>query len=134
MPVFIRRDMFDFLGIADECKEVTIVMRKMLGKITMAEFGVIRDYPFLMGLQLEFKFGDGSMVCDGGKYTVNMSSSCKWTSEKEKHEAIKHVMEMTYDILKDAKVKYVSDLVDIPVEVTLDDNTFHDFRILTEVL
>lgn len=109
-------------------------MRKMLGKITMAEFGVIRDYPFLMGLQLEFKFGDGGAVCDGGKYTVNMSSSCKWTSEKEKHEAIKHVMEMTYDILKDAKVKYVSDLVDIPVEVTLDDNTFHDFRILTEVL
>lgn len=28
---------------------------KLLGKITSAEFGTIRDYPFLLGLQLYFK-------------------------------------------------------------------------------
>ena len=109
-------------------------MTKMLGKITTAEFGVIRDYPFLMGLQLYFKLGDGSMVGDGGKYMVNMSDSCKWNSEKEKSEAMARAMSQVYKLLNDAKVKYVSDLVDIPVEVALDGCLFKDFRILTEVL
>ena len=39
---------------------------KELGKITFAEFGTIRDYPFLIGLQLGFHMG-GSAVMDGGK-------------------------------------------------------------------
>ena len=45
---------------------------KELGKITFAEFGTVRDYPFLIGLQLGFRM-DGSAVMDGGKYTVNIS-------------------------------------------------------------
>lgn len=40
---------------------------KELGKITFAEFGTVRDYPFLIGLQLGFRM-DGSAVMDGGKY------------------------------------------------------------------
>lgn len=47
-------------------------MTKELGKITFAEFGTIRDYPFLIGLQLGFRM-DGSAVMDGGKYTVNIN-------------------------------------------------------------
>ena len=30
---------------------------KELGKITFAEFGTIKDYPFLIGLQLGFRMG-----------------------------------------------------------------------------
>ena len=37
-------------------------------------------------------------------------------------------------ILQDAKVVYVSQLINKPVEVEIEDNTFKDFRILTEVL
>lgn len=109
-------------------------MTKMLGKIESAEFGVVYDYPFLMGLQLCFKLGNDGIVGDGGKYAVNMSDSCKWNSEKEKGEAMTLAMSQVYKLLNNAKVKNVSDLVNIPVEVTLDGNMFKDFRILTEVL
>lgn len=45
---------------------------KELGKITFAEFGTIRDYPFLIGLQLGFRM-DGSAVMDGGLWWLGKS-------------------------------------------------------------
>lgn len=105
---------------------------KELGKITFAEFGTIRDYPFLIGLQLGFSMG-GSGVMDGGKYTVNISPECKW-KELNREATITKSIEEVDRILKDAKVNYVSELVNKPVEVTMENNTFKDFRILTEVL
>lgn len=105
---------------------------KELGKITFAEFGTVRDYPFLIGLQLGFRM-DGSAVMDGGKYTVNISPECKWKKMNREATIIKSIEEVNR-ILKDAKVNYVSELLNKPVEVTMEDNTFKDFRILTEVL
>ena len=105
---------------------------KELGKITFAEFGTVRDYPFLIGLQLGFRM-DGSGVMDGGKYTVNISPECKWKEMNREATIIKSIEEVNR-ILKDAKVNYVSELLNKPVEVTIEDNTFKDFRILTEVL
>ena len=106
---------------------------KILGKIDFAEYGTIRDYPFLIGIQLGFKLGDGCGIMDGGKYTVNIDRECRW-SEPERACAVTFSIERVYQILKDAKVNYVSQLVNKPVEVTIDKNTFKDFRILTEVL
>lgn len=106
---------------------------KLLGKITSAEFGTIRDYPFLIGLQLRFKM-DGSSVGDGGRYTVNISDEYKWESSDEKFNAYEKVLKSVNGLLKDAKANYVSELIGKPVEVTLESNTFKDFRILTEVL
>ena len=107
---------------------------KVLGKIDFAEFGTIGDYPFMIGLQLGFSLGGGtSGVMDGGKYTVNISSDCNW-KEVNREEGITKVVEKVNDILKDAKVNYVSQLKGKPVEVTLVNYTFRDFRILTEVL
>lgn len=105
---------------------------KELGKITFAEFGTVRDYPFLIGLQLGFRM-DGSAVMDGGKYTVNISPECKWKKMNREATIIKSIEEVNR-ILKDAKANYVSELLNKPVEVTMEDNTFKDFRILTEVL
>ena len=107
-------------------------VEKKLTKISFAEFGTVRDYPFLMGLQLGF-CSDGFCVMDGGRYMVNISSECKWT-EKERAEAITKIIDKINQILKDAKVNYVSELVGKPVEVTIEDNCFKSFRILTEVL
>lgn len=107
-------------------------MEKELGKITFAEYGTISDYPFLIGLQLGFEFG-GSSVMDGGKHTVNIGKACKWT-EKERSVAVTETVERVYEILKAAKVNYVSELIGKPVEVTLDGGWYVDFRILTEVL
>lgn len=106
---------------------------KILGKITFAEFGTIRDYPFLIGLQLGFDLAGGASIMDGGKYTVNISPECKW-QERSRADTIVKTVEFINKILKDAKVKYVSQLINKPVEVTIEKNTFKDFRILTEVL
>ena len=106
---------------------------KILGKINFAEYGTVRDYPFLIGLQLGFKLGDGAGVMDGGSNTINISKECRW-EESERKEAITVSVEKVYQILKDAKVNYVSQLVNKPVEVTIEKNCFKDFRILTEVL
>lgn len=106
---------------------------KILGKINFAEYGTVRDYPFLIGLQLGFKLGDGTGVMDGGSNTINISKECKW-EETEREAAITVSVEKVYQILKNAKVNYVSELINKPVEVTIDKNCFKDFRILTEVL
>lgn len=106
---------------------------KILGKIDFAEYGTVRDYPFLIGLQLGFKLGDGTGVMDGGSNTINISKECRW-EESEREAAVTVSVEKVYQILKDAKVNYVSQLVNKPVEVTIDKNCFKDFRILTEVL
>ena len=109
------------------------VTGKILGKISSAEFGTVRDYPFLMGLQLGFKLGDGCGIMDGGMYTINFSKECRWDkNEKEKDVTVK--MDDLYKLLKDAKVNYVSELKNKPVEVEIENNTFKGFRILTEVL
>ena len=106
---------------------------KILGKITSAEYGQVPDYPFLFGLQLGFKLADATYISSGSKYTVNISPECKWRSES-REQALVNSMEQVNRILDDAKVNYVSQLVNKPVEVTIENNCFKDFRILTEVL
>ena len=106
---------------------------KILGKITSAEYGMVKDYPFLFGLQLHFSLGGSSNIGCGCVYTYNISEGCKWTPEKRQRTITKSV-DTIHKFLKDAKVSYVSELINIPVEVTIENNTFKDFRILTEVL
>ena len=110
-----------------------MITGKNLGKITFAEYGTIKDHPFLIGLQLGFKLGDGTSVMDGGSNTVNINEECRW-EEAEREAAITVSIEKLHKILEDAKVNYVSQLINKPVEVTIDKNCFKDFRILTEVL
>lgn len=109
------------------------MVEKMLGKITFAEFGKIAEYPFLIGLQLGFEMS-GCGVFDGGKYTVNISKECKWKTPEDRMCAITASVEKINEILTAAKVNRISELEGKPVEVTLENNTFKDFRILTEVL
>lgn len=104
-----------------------------LGKIVFAEFGQYPDRPFLFGLHLHFEFGGGG-VGDGGKYTFNISEECKWDSEQQRMRIAFDKLEFVNKILTSAKVNYVSQLIGKPVEITIVDNVFKDFRILTEVL
>lgn len=110
------------------------MIEKELGKIDFAEYGTIKDYPFLVGLQLYFHLGNGCSIGDGGKYTVNLSDGCKWKNSDERNIAIAESVDFTNQLLEDAKVSYISELVGKPVEVTIENNIFKDFRILTEVL
>ncbi len=105
---------------------------KFLGKIISAEFGRVEERPFLIGLQLVFKI-DPYTVNDGGKYCVNISKDCRW-GDDSRVEIITQYVEYVAQVLKDANCNYVSELVNKPVEVTVEGNTFKDFRILTEVI
>ena len=108
--------------------------RKVLGKIDYAEFGTVYDYPFLIGLQLGFSLADRSYIMSGGKYTVNISPDCEWKNF-DRADTVTKTVDHIDKILRDAKVNYVSELINKPVEVIIDDNDiFKDFRILTEVL
>jgi len=101
---------------------------KVLGKIGIAKFGQIPDYPYMVGLQLCFSLSDDSSCCDGGIHTVN--TDCK------NNPLCATLLSRVNKILNDAKVTSVDQLVGIPVEVTLTNHygTFKEFRILTEVL
>lgn len=72
------------------------------------------------------------MVEDGGKYTVFIDYENDENIDQK--SIIADSVRNVHQILKDAKVNYVSELINKPVEVTIEDNTFKDFRILTEVL
>lgn len=106
---------------------------KILGKITSAEYGIVKDHPFLFGLQLHFSLSGGDNIGCGYVYTDNINKGCKWTLEKRQCAITKSV-DTVHKFLKDAKVNYVSELINRPVEVTVENNTFEGFRILTEVL
>ena len=58
---------------------------------------------------------------------------CVW-GKNEREKEITKVFEIVNDILKDAKVNYVSELIGKPVEVIVINDRFKEFRILTEVL
>lgn len=105
----------------------------VLGKIESVDFGKCKDYPFMFGLQITFHLADGCGIGCGGKYTVNVSDSCRW-EKSERQEKITKMIDGLNKLLSEAKVNYVSELVNKPVEVEIEDNCFKNFRILTEVL
>lgn len=104
--------------------------KKVLGEIDFAEFGTNKDYPFLIGIQLGFQLRG---IGDGKKYTVYIN----FDDEQEKTvnmETVAQNVKFINDTLKAAKVNYISELINKPVVVTIENNCFKDFRILTEVL
>ena len=109
------------------------MIEKVLGKIKNVDVQLIRG----CFLDIDFTFsleGGGSGVGSGGKYTVNTNEQCKWKNKQEELEAYKKAMSDIKDFLKEAKVDKVSKLKNMPVEVELENRTFKDFKILTEVL
>lgn len=107
---------------------------EILGKISGVHFGMIPDHPYLFGLDLTFKLSDGCGIGTGGKYTVNISPSCDWTHPEDREKAITKTIDFVVNTMVDAKVTDIMALKGKPVLVTIENSTFKDFRILTEVL
>lgn len=104
---------------------------KFLGKITHVEFGLNKDYPFLYGLELTFQ---SDVLGVSNSITTNIKEVYGSHADIKTEESL---VKQAYDIsqiLKAAKVNYVSQLLHKPVEVELEQNTFKSFRILSEVL
>lgn len=106
---------------------------KVLAKIDSAEFGQVNGHEFLIGLQLTFTGNWGGIGC-GSKYTVNLNKKAWEKTEENLGDYLIKQLEFIDSILKDAKVNTISKLKGKPVEITMKNRTFQDFRILTEVL
>jgi hypothetical protein len=111
-------------------------MEKELGKISSATFGLGGYQGCQFGLHLQFRMGSmgvGASFACWDPATMECSSHCQW-SEATRSQSLDEICRKVSSLLKDAKVDNVSELVGIPVEVTLDGMCYKDFRILTEVL
>ncbi len=104
---------------------------KVLGKISFAEFGTNKDYPFLIGIQLGFQLRYKRGI--GDEYTIYINFDNEQETTVNTESVIQNV-KFINDTLKAAKVNYISELINKPVVVTIENNCFKDFRILTEVL
>ena len=111
--------------------------RKYLGKINSVKFGLVGYQEAMFGLSLDFRF-DGSSGCattitGGWSNSIECTENCKWT-EKDRNKQRAEMCQQVNQLLIDAKVEYVDQLQGKPIEITLDGQSFKEFRILTEVL
>lgn len=110
----------------------------LLGKIKSIEFGITGYNEMMLGYSIEFSLDGGTMgVATSEGFLdynrVKYSEHCKWT-EEERDIGMVDMLKRLSDVLKQAKVNTIDKLKNIPVEVTLEGNTFKSWRVLTEVL
>jgi hypothetical protein len=106
---------------------------KRLGKISKVIFGKGGYQDAQFGIWFVFEF-DGCIVTSGhGVWGGSPSERSKWTLESKKKE-MSEIMLYIEELMTLANVTQIQDLKGVPVEVTLTDNKFDDFRILTEVI
>lgn len=112
-------------------------MTTYLGKIVKAEFGHVGYERMQVGLTLEFKFDSCSFLEEnivGGWYIGNKwNENCKWNVEGNRYQHAEMVEKVSQTLL-DAKVNCVSELVNKPIQVEMENLKLVSWRILTEVL
>ena len=113
-------------------------MKKKLGKISYVSFGLGGYQNKMIGIHITLsgKIG-GGVLCgklNGDKNQIECSKHTMWT-EADRDKGYSDIVCYISDLLHDAKVNTVSELVGIPIEATFDgDGDIIDFRILTEVI
>lgn len=111
---------------------------KVLGKIKSISFGITGYNDMMLGYSIEFSLDGGSrgVITSQGFLDYNRvkhSEHCEWT-EQERDTGMINMLKKLSDVLKLAKVDTIDKLKNIPVEVTLEGDTFKSWRVLTEVL
>ena len=104
---------------------------KVLGKIEQVEFGIIHDMPHLFGLTLCLATSEASGVVE------HIVANMKRAELSNDYTEVVEINEEIYQLLNDAKVLTIDELVGVPIEMTFDKGFFErleSFRILTEVL
>jgi hypothetical protein len=109
-------------------------MRKELGKITAATFGLGGYQDCQIGFWLTLGGQSwGVSASGGGAWALPHDERCKWTEEDRARELAAAAMKLA-ETLTLARVNNVQDLVGVPVEATFDGNQLKSWRVLTEVL
>jgi hypothetical protein len=107
---------------------------KKLAKIKSAKLTSRGGYQeAMLGFQFEFS-GKGWGIGDfWGFWGIERSEYCKW-SEEDRTKYFGETMMRINNILKDANVSSLDQLEGIPVEITTENMTLKEWRILKEVL
>lgn len=111
-------------------------MKKELGKITKAKFGLGGYDGVMIGLHLTFSIGSSTVnwtKSDWDPEIIKLSEHTQW-SEADRDANFSEIVRYLSKVLNEAKVDSVDRLIGIPVEITLDGNTLKSWRVLTEVL
>lgn len=103
---------------------------KNLGKISGAQLGHDGDGRF--GLRLDFDMHGSGVSTFVGHWSTRPERA-QWTTE-DQAKAFADVMYLLRDTLTAAKRRDVSQLVGIPVEVTIEGGMLKSWRVLEEVL
>ncbi len=106
--------------------------RTELGKIQSISFGFGGYDDAMFGASFTLG-GSGWGVGDFNGTWATWSKGCKWSKEEQK-EHLGNTVLFLRDLCAEAKVKEVSKLKGIPVEVVFEDNTLKSWRVLKEVL
>lgn len=108
-------------------------MRKEIGKIQDISFGFGGYQEAEIGISVILSGKAWGVQDFKGTWAIERSDRAKWT-EEDRIKLLGEMVMWACKIMKEANVQHLSDLKHIPVEVTFDGNTLHEWRILTEVL
>lgn len=111
-------------------------MKKELGKIETIYVGHGGYQDSQIGLHITFSgkgWGVSTFIGTLDPEIISCDEHCKW-SEEDRNRALMQTMRKISTLLNQAKVHTVSDLKNIPVEITFEDQTLKDWNILEEVL
>lgn len=117
-------------------KEREVRMEKRLGKIAFIEFGRMpnREGFYRTGMWIAFGFNGGkegtALVREG---FLHDSGDIREGEEEVRNKVYGMVKEVD-ELLEEAGLRYISELINMPVEVSIEDGEAVSFRILKEVL
>lgn len=110
---------------------------KCLGKITKVSFGYGGYQDACFGLSLEFQFdgccGVSTFIGNWDAEIMECSKNAKWT-EADRSKWHDDLVRKLSKLLKQAKKRDIYELKGVPVELTFENLTLKDWRILEEVL
>lgn len=96
--------------------------KKVLGKIEKVKFGRVHDRPYLFGLSLCLSTSNGSGVIHTNIVNIQHKGII---NHKERESNIIEMNEYIYNLLKEAKVMTIDELVGKPVEMTFKESYFN---------
>ncbi len=112
------------------------MIKKELGKIVDVYVGLGGYQDNSLGIHFTFE-SKGWGVSDSNSFwdinNIEHSEYTKW-SEEDRKNAYYDIMVYISNLLKEANVRKVEQLKNIPVEVIFEDDKLKSWRILTEVL
>lgn len=112
-------------------REVVLrLMKKFLGRIQSARFGFGGYDNAMIGISWTLSW-PGSQVSD---FWGSWAGWDDTIADNERKMALGNAMMRFARILKEAKKTEVNQMVGVPIEITLNDQVLHEWRVLTEVL